>query len=938
MSLTVISVLNELERYSIEYEWADQENVRICCPFHEERRPSCSVSVKKRLFKCHSGNCGAKGDIVSLIGKILGTTRAAVIAELSTRYDFEQEKTIDANVIEGHHSRIWKAEGLLAALIARGVTHEAIRKYRLGEHKGRITIPVANKNGSWVNVRRYLPGAPGGNKVKNTRGHGKIRFFPIDQLEYEDILLVGGEVKAIAGAMHLNPHNMGCLTATCGEENWNKELTELLRDKNVWVCYDIDDAGRRATQKRMRQIKPVTLSVYDCLLPLDIDKYPTGDVNDFIGPEEKGDLWSVIQGCEEWSPTVLLPSKDDYESPEKVTLSQAVHANWTNKRVNLTATVAAVDTAPYILPRIVSADCSRDDGEHCSRCPLFSGDMENLEIHPEAVGLIEMMGLNNKAQRVCTMDALGIPEECKSVKFEPQEYYHVEDIRISPTLDISNRDTEKTMVPTVCIGKPVNINVTYEIEGRIVPNPKNQQVLLLASDYKPIADDLEGFVPTGLEDLVAFQPKEWTVEGLHKRLQSLYEDLSVNVTRIWERFDLHLFCDLCWHSPLLIKIDGHDQKGWVEILILGDSAQGKSQIASKLQAHYQMGTKVECKNATVAGLLGGVQRLDGRFFVTWGTIPRNDKRLVILEELKGAEIEVISKLTDMRSSGIAEIPKIENRTTLARTRLLALSNPRSSRPMSSYTFGIQAISELIGNPEDVRRFDACLIVASADVSETVSTQRPQGEVRHVYTSERCKKLITWCWTRSSDEVEFLRDAMEEAYNQVDRLCRMFTDVVPIIDRGSMLAKLMRLSASLAARTYSTDNARTLLVRSCHVTYTAQTLERVYKGDSFGYDGLTTAAKSVETLRDEKEITAEIARSPYPKDLVEAMLTRDFIEPADFEDWCGWQREEAREFISLLVRKGALVRTKRAYRKTPVFIQYLKKLDLAERPEHVKEKY
>ena len=73
----------------------------------------------------------------------------------------------------------------------------------------------------------------------------------------------------------------------------------------------------------------------------------------------------------------------------------------------------------------------------------------------------------------------------------------------------------------------------------------------------------------------------------------------------------------------------------------------------RLMDHYKLGARHECKNATSAGLLGGLQQLGSRWFVSWGIIPMHDKRLVVLEEIKGTPIEVLAKLTDMRSSGIA---------------------------------------------------------------------------------------------------------------------------------------------------------------------------------------------------------------------------------------------------------------------------------------------
>ena len=235
---------------------------------------------------------------------------------------------------------------------------------------------------------------------------------------------------------------------------------------------------------------------------------------------------------------------------------------------------------------------------------------------------------------------------------------------------------------------------------------------------------------------------------------------------------------------------------------------------------------MECKNATVAGLLGGLQQMGNRWFVTWGVIPTHDKRLVVLEELKGTSVEVISKLTDMRSSGVAEIPKIEKRRTHARTRLIALSNPRSDRPLSSYNFGIESIKELIGGLEDVRRFDFALLVSNTEIDAATLNKlqqyRPAGN--QIFDAESCRRLILWAWTREPSQIQYGSGAYEQILSEATRLCSIFTESIPLVDRGSMRLKLARLSASLACRTFSCDDTlENVIIRECHVEYISKLL-------------------------------------------------------------------------------------------------------------------
>lgn len=936
-----IHVLAELERCGIEYSWAGKESVRCLCPFHDDHSPSCTIDVEQRKFKCWTAACGAKGDFVTFLAGALKSTRAVVLVDLAKRYDLEDGKIINPETVERYHSQIWTAEPLMRALHERGVTDDMIRRHRLGEHDKRITIPVRNENGLTVNIRRYLPGAPGKDKMRNTRGYGKRpRLYPVEQLQYDEVLVVGGEMKAIVAAAELNEHGVGCVTATSGEGNWHPTLTELLRGKSrLWVCMDVDDAGDAAANALCAQLHSATPWLGKVVLPLDTDKYPKGDVNDYVASED-GRLWPLLETCERWEPTV--PVEETPSEPEVVTLQAASHAGYANKRVRLRAVVSAMDTAPYAIPRDVVVNCDRSQKE-CAVCPVFASTSTEYTVPCESAAVIEMVSAQRGVQREALMRGLRVPVSCKSVDFKVETYYNVEDTRVSPQLEIADRAVERVMQPALCIGDGLELNESYEMVGRMHPHPRTQQATLLFSAYKPTQDALSTYTPSGLEELDVFRPDEWTADGVRARLHDLYSDFEANVTRIFRRRELHLMIDLAFHSPLLLTFDERVVKGWVEVLVVGDSAQGKTETFTGLMRHYRLGEKVECKNASVAGLLGGLQQMGNRWFVSWGVIPTHDKRLVCLEELKGASVEVISKLTDMRSSGVAEIPKIEKRRTHARTRLVALSNPRSDRPMSAYNFGVEAIRELIGGLEDIRRFDAALVVSKSDVPAAVvnKLQQDRPSVPHVYETDACRALLLWTWTRDPREVEFVDGATKAVMRHATDLCGEFTDSVPLVDRGSMRLKLARLAAACAARTFSTSEDRLRLhVRPCHVQFVTEFLRKHYSSPTFGYKDYTDAVRLTEAVVDPEAVKRKINDTPFPVDFVKQMLHKTHIELTDVQDWTTCDRQTAMSIVSLFVRKHALVRHRGAYHKTPPFIQLLRAMlendEAVERPDFMQE--
>ncbi len=946
-----VSVLAELDRMGLKYESAGDSEIKILCPFHEDTTPSCTVSVEKNLFKCQTAACAKTGDTLTLLAKILNTTRRVVWEDLSKRYGLEEIKVIDPSAVERWHNAIWDAQIHLSELYKRGITDAIIRKYRIGFDGSRVTIPIYNESENIVNVRCYLPGAPGPQKMRNKRGHGKLRLYPVSQLKYDTIVVCGGEMKAIATAERINKFGIGAITATSGEGNWETSFSEQLKGKKVYVCQDVDKHGEIAADKICARIKKFVSFVGRIDLPLDIDKHPKGDINDYFGIEKKTgkDFVSLLENTVEWE------IKKNFEVEEnspviELTLADSTKAEYTGRRIQIKGNVAAIDTAPYVIPKTVKVICDRgQDG--CSQCPVFIeppdpiDNTTTLTLHPESPAIVEMVAVSKTFQREALIAGLKMPT-CKIVEFRPIEFYNIEDVRLSPQLEITSRAINDILLPAMVIGHGLETNESYVMTGRMYPHPKTQQAVLLISEVSASQDTLSNYKPVqeDLEALELFQPHKWSLESLTKKIAAINEDISANVTHIYKRSDLHLMIDLAYHSVLFFKFDGKITKGWVEILITGDSSQGKSESILRLMDHYDLGERIECKNATVAGLLGGLQQLGKRWFVTWGVIPKHDKRIVFMEEIKGTSTEVIGKLTDMRSSGIAEIPKIEKRRTHARTRLVMVSNPRSDRPLSMYNFGVDAVKELIGSPEDIRRFDAILLVSAQEIKAETLNQLLQfrPKVKHEYKSKQCHDLIVWAWTRTADEVKFETDAKTTILKLATDLCNEFTESIPIVDRGSMRFKLARLAISLACRTFSHVNYNTVLVRKCHVEFIVLMLRRIYSSSVFGYKDFSKAMTLHETLLSPKLVKTNILQTPFPQDLVKQLLYTNEIELRDICDWCGWDRNEATQLLSLFVRKHALTREKRGYRKTSQFINFLKllvgsdELKIFDRPAHIEE--
>ena len=101
----------------------------------------------------------------------------------------------------------------------------------------------------------------------------------------------------------------------------------------------------------------------------------------------------------------------------------------------------------------------------------------------------------------------------------------------------------------------------------------------------------------------------------------------------------------------------------------------------------------------------------------------------------------------------------------------------------------------------------------------------------------CNELILWAWTIK--DVKFENESLILAKSL--ELTRKYSEDIPLVDKGSMRLKLAKLSASLAARLYSTGEDTSILeVLDCHVDYVYNYLDALYSKPAFAYDAYKEA--------------------------------------------------------------------------------------------------
>jgi DNA primase len=118
-------------------------NYRACCPFHNEKTPSFFVSPTRESYHCFGCNKG--GDMISFVQEIEGLDFLGALEVLAGRAGVEITKSDPR--LKSEHDRLYglldvattyytdqlaRTPAVIDYLVARGLTEETIKEFRLG--------------------------------------------------------------------------------------------------------------------------------------------------------------------------------------------------------------------------------------------------------------------------------------------------------------------------------------------------------------------------------------------------------------------------------------------------------------------------------------------------------------------------------------------------------------------------------------------------------------------------------------------------------------------------------------------------------------------------------------------------------------------------------------------------------------------------------------
>jgi hypothetical protein len=945
------------------------------CVFHDDNSPSMSINVSEGLFCCHVPDCGEQGDFIDFYMRVRSLTFTEAVDELARRVGLDvsvdragdrgvggaggsdatdrqerllesfdptvhlsrgpapdPDRVIDDAVIQALHERLLATPAWMEFLAdRRGLTEETVVEYQIGHDGSRYHIPIRNEDGECVNIRRYKPDASRAqDKMISWRtGFGQARLFPLDRVSDDrPIYIFEGEMDCLlARQLGLN-----AITATGGSGTWRGEQwNELFRNRDVVICYDADEAGRVGSIAVAVELSEVADSVKVVQIPL---AEPAGaDFTDYIvgHGHTVADFRRLVEVSPPFSAEGVERPRRQEADPIQLHLSQASRAEYNNQPVRVNVMVSGKTTAPFIVPQEVRAGCPaavRGTKNMCEFCPVATaGGPVTQQMNFEGNDVLKFTNAPEEKLQREVKRKVGIPAKCGYARYDVTEALNVEEVQLIPEIERTDVEAPYVTRAAYYLGHGLQANRSYIMTGVTVPEPRKQFATHLINTAIQSQSNIDAFRLTSdvVERLGAFQPEGDDLGALWRHLGIIYDDLERH-TRIYQRRDLMLAVDMVFHSVLQFRFQGERlTRGWTEALIVGDSRTGKTTIVQRILDYYGAGEFSTGENTSLAGLVGGLHKVGDSWALQWGRIPLNDRRLIVIDEAGNLPPDQIERMSAMRSSGIAEVIKVHTERTNSRTRQIWISNPRSPRPLSSFSQGVLAVKELVGKPEDIARFDMVVSAASGDVPLAVVNAQREFNEPEVFTRDLCHQRVMWAWSRTADQVVWAEGSEAEvlrlATEQGERY--RYATEIPLVEPNEQRVKLARLAVSTAAMFFSaSEDGKEIVVKPAHVQFAHQFLETLYEKPSLAFAEYADSQMSRYTITNERGVREVMLRTDSAVQSFmeqEQFTQRDIKELLSFDD-----NDQMRQAVTTLRNAGFLRRQGSSYYvKTPAAIRWLR---------------
>jgi hypothetical protein len=249
----IVSEIDVVDFYREAFpDWDGKSN--LPCPFPdkhgkgEDSHPSFKIFLDTGGSYCHG--CGYK--CTSPVSFWIDYKEVSFNKALRTLWSRYIEKLVPPEAYRSPMEKLQQNPLVLNRLEKlRGISKDTARRFRLGYDGKRLTIPVFNKEGWCVNVRRYDLFKDGGPKMVSWKeGYGQARLFPLESLRANQVFVVEGELDAILACQY----GIAAVTPAGGALTWKPDWSKLFTGKDVFIIPDNDPAGIKGAETRRKAI------------------------------------------------------------------------------------------------------------------------------------------------------------------------------------------------------------------------------------------------------------------------------------------------------------------------------------------------------------------------------------------------------------------------------------------------------------------------------------------------------------------------------------------------------------------------------------------------------------------------------------------------------------------------------------------------------------
>lgn len=549
-----------------------------------------------------------------------------------------------------------------------------------------------------------------------------------------------------------------------------------------------------------------------------------------------------------------------YGEPAKLEIWQFSEASNEGKRVSIDADAIGKDRKQLIYPESVTGACAGivSDSTACQKCGLRK--YVNLETgrcqrtirfnssNPMTLELLESSKYQVLRRRIRSL--FGVETRCLSFSYD-EEWANAQVIFIASRISTDFKLEAKTSRERIVyLGHGLELNRGYRFSGYVWSHPRDMAATLVADKAEPLQSSLAAltFTAEELDALKVFQPDEG--QAPLDKIRHIHQVFIDDFAFLFGRPELFMAVDLVYHSIRRVNFQKQLIRGWLDILLLGDTRQGKSDVCEKFMRYYDLGVMASGETSSRTGLLYTIQMIAGEeAWIAFGLLPRAHGHLVVVDEIHGMPAPDFRQFTEVRSKGVVDVKRAAYGVAPAETRLISIANARHNRALGMYRFPVEAIPDIpcFAALEDISRFDYVVGLKAGDVDGEVINKdvRELPSVTNPYTSELCKRLALWVWTRRPEQVNVTRDCEIVVLQLANRMALEYVPDIPLVETADVRHKIVRVACAIAGRTYNTEDGTTLLVEPRHAFAAYDMLYELYSAQGLDYWGYSDERAQTE---------------------------------------------------------------------------------------------